>query len=178
MADSVAETMRDRGAFWSPAPDWASARVDRPGWSARRLSAHGRTLVSGDLAAAKASLAPDAAEVGLWGISPSQPAFLRMARDKALLVTPQPLAVASGWNAAGFVATPCDDGYAAFEISGEGLRDVICEATAADLDAGSPSAAIVFAGVAGILYRRAESVAVLEVESPLSAYIWSWLERA
>lgn len=178
MADRVAETMRDRGAFWRPAPDRAGAEIRRDGFSARRLPGLGQSLVSGDLRAAKASLAPDAVEVGLWGIAFGESALVRIARDKALLVTPQPLTVAPGWNAAGFVATPCDDAYSAFEISGERLRDVVGEGTAANPDAGSPSASVLFAGVPALLYRTAAETARLHVEAPLAAYVWTWLEGA
>lgn len=168
------ETMRDRGQFWSPAPDRA-ALLEGDGFAARCVAGLGQTLVSGDLTAGIAALAPGAGEVGLWGVAEAVPYVLRIARDRALLVTPSPLGIAPGWRD-GFAATPCDDGYAVIEILGAALGEVIAEAVSADLDAGSRSAAVQFAGVAALLYRTSPGTARLHVESPLAAYLWTWLE--
>ena len=119
------ETMRDRGQFWTPAPD-RSAVLEGKGFFARRVSGLGQTLVSGDLAAAIASLAPRAREVGLWGVAAGDTYSVRIARDRALLVTPSPLGIEPGWRD-GFVATPCDDAWAVIEMSGEALPDIVAE---------------------------------------------------
>lgn len=58
--------MRDEGAFWTPTPDWSSARIERNGWSARAVPAMRQVLVSGAIEDAAALLAPDAPQVGLW----------------------------------------------------------------------------------------------------------------
>lgn len=170
------ETMRDRGKFWTPAPDRAVVRIEREGLSARFLSGLGQTLVSGDLDAALSTIAPGAPEFGLWGLADTESFSVRVARDRALLVTPAPLAVVSGWRD-GFVATPCDDAFAVVEISGEGLLELVSEATSVSLDAGSRSAAVLFAGVTVFLYRSGPATARLHVEAPLAAYLWSWLEE-
>lgn len=172
------EAMHDRGRFWTPAPDWRAASLEGEGWRARRIHGLGQTLVSGDLDAARAALAPGAGEVGLWGVAgegAGDGAYAaRIARDRALLVTPSPLAAAPGWRD-GFAVSPCDDLYAAVEISGPAMPQLVAEGTAADLEAGSRSAAVLFSGVSCLLYRAGPERARLHVESPFAAYIWTWL---
>lgn len=170
------ETMRDRGRFWTPAPDMAVAAIERAGFSARFRGGLGQTLLSGDLAAAIATLAPGAPEVGLWGLASQEPLWLRIARDRALLVSAAPLDLAPGWRD-GFVATPCDDGYAVIELAGAAMPDVLAEGISAALAAGSRSAAVLFAGVPILLYRTGAETARIHVESALATYLWTWLER-
>ena len=175
---SASDAMRDRGRFWSPVPDWNAAGLARESWRARRIAGLGQTLISGELDAAVAALAPGAAEAGLWQLTDTDRVLVRIARDRALLVTGKPLRVEPGWHADGYVAAPCDDGYAVFEISGEGLGKVVAQASSADTEAGSRSASIMFAGVPALLYRTAPSTARVHVESPLAAYLQAWLEGA
>ena len=100
---------------------------------------------------------------------------VRIARDRALIVSAGPLTVEPGWHD-GWAATPADDVYAVLEIGGAGLQALVSEATSADLDGGSPSAAIMFAGIACLLYRTGQTTARLHVERPLATYVWHWLE--
>ena len=86
-----------------------------------------------------------------------------------------PLTVEPGWHD-GWAATPADDVDAVLEIGGAGLQALVAEATSADLDGGSPSAAIMFAGIACLLYRTGQTIARLHVERPLATYVWHWLE--
>jgi len=175
MADNA--TMRDRGQFWSPVPDWTKAALTGDGWTARRLEGVGQTLVSGDIETAVGVLAHGAAEVGLWGLVDTGRVIVHIARGKALIVTPSPLGVEPTWRA-GFVATPADDAWAVFEIAGPQLVGLVTQATAADLDAGSRSAALLFAGTPALLYRTAPHTARLHIEAPLATYLWNWLEGA
>ena len=175
MADTA--TMRDRGLFWRPVPDWPSAEIGRGGWSARRKSGLGQTLVSGDVEAAIDDLAHGAAEVGLWGITDTDRVLVRIARDKALLVTPSPIAFEPPSRGV-FVATPADDAWAVFDLSGGDIADLVAQATAVDLGAGSRSASLMFAGVPALLYRTSPDAARLHVEAPLATYLWTWLEGA
>jgi sarcosine oxidase gamma subunit len=169
------EAMRDRGQFWSPQPDWENARIERDGYSVRRALGLGQTLVSGEIDAAIAEFTPDAPEAGLWSVVKAEPFAVRIGRDRALLVSPAPLGVAPGWRN-GCAVTPCDDAYAILEISGVALREILAEGTAVDIEAGSRSAAALFAGVTVFLYRIGPETARLHVEAPLAAYLWAWLE--
>ncbi len=166
----------DRGLFWEPAPDFGTAVIRRDGLAMQSVSGLGQILVSGDLGAAAKVLAPDAPMVGLWGIVETSTVFLRMARDRALLVSPQPLAIRPGWRAEGFAASPADDAFIVLEIAGDDLAIVVAEATGADLTSGSPSAAIRFCGVDALLCRSAPDTARLHVERAFAPYVWRWLE--
>lgn len=169
------DAMDDRGQFWNPQPDWGTARIERDGYSVRGIPGLGQTLVSGNLGAALADLMPDAPEAGLWSVAEGEPLAVRIARDRALLVSSSPLGVAPGWRE-GYVATPCDDACAVLEISGAALREIVAEGTFVDIEAGSRSAAVLFAGVTVFLYRTGPETARLHVEAPLAAYLWAWLE--
>lgn len=168
------ETMRDRGKFWTPAPA-EDAVLSGRGFEARCVNGLGQTLLSGDVHAAVSALAPSADEVGLWDIASGEACSVRLSRDRALLVTRKRLDIAPGWRD-GFVATPCDDAYAVVDFLGDEREEIIAEAASANLEAGSRSAALLFAGVPALLYRIATDVARLHVERPLLAYIWAWLE--
>ncbi|MBS3651099.1 hypothetical protein KEU06_21025 [Pseudaminobacter sp. 19-2017] len=168
--------MAEREQFWSAPPEWETAEITRAGFSARPVLGLGQVLVSGQFDAARETLAPGAPEAGLWSVIEGDRYLVRIARDRALLVTSQPLAIQSGWHAQGFATSPADDGWSVFELGGEGLRDVIAEAVSADLDRGSPSAAVQFAGTTALLYRTAENRARLHLERAVAAYVWQWLE--
>lgn len=165
----------DAAAGWTPPPDWRDAAIVRASWSARPAHGLGQMLLSGDLGAARAALAPAAAEAGLWQVAGGD-ALVRIARDRALLVTARPLDAPAGWSPGGWAASPADDAWAVFELAGESARAVCAQATSADLEAGSPSAALLFAGVACLLYRIAPDIARLHVESGFAPYLWRWLE--
>src|SRR5690606_36708217 len=147
---SMREAMHDRGEYWTTTTDWRAANLEGEGWSARRIYGLGLTLVSGDLDSARSAHAPGAEAVGLRGVAgegAGDGAYAaRIARDRALLVTPSPLAAAPGWRD-GFAVSPCDDLDAVIEISGPAMPQLVSEGTAADLEAGSRSAAVVFSGV-------------------------------
>ena len=166
----------DRGLFWEPVPDFGTAVIRRDGLAVHAVSGLGQVLVSGDLAAAAAALAPEAPMAGLWGIADTPTFFLRMARDRALLVSPRPLALLPGWRPEGFAASPADDAFTVLEIAGADLAMVVAEATGADLSAGSPSAAIRFGSVDALLCRSAPDIARLHVERAFAPYLWRWLE--
>lgn len=169
------EAMHDRGQFWRPQPDWGTARIERDGYMVRRILGLGQALASGEIDAAIAEFTPDAPEAGLWSVVEAGPFAVRIGRDRALLVSPAPLGVAPGWRN-GYVVTPCDDAYATLEISGAALREIVAEGTSVDIEAGSRSAAVLFAGVTVFLYRTGPETARLHVEAPLAAYLWAWLE--
>ena len=170
------ETMRDRGRFWTSAPDMAKAGIAGDGFFARFRAGLGQTLISGKLDIAISALAPGTPEAGLWDLAQEERVCLRIARDRALLVSATPLDLTPGWRD-GFVATPCDDAYAVIEMSGPAMPNVIAEGTSADIEANSRSAAVLFAGVPVLLYRIGADTARIHVESPLAAYLWTWLEQ-
>jgi hypothetical protein len=168
--------MAEPAAPWSPVPEWTTAVLERDGWSARVLPGLGQTMVSGDLERATSELAPQSAECGLWGLVEGVPYRIRLARRNLLLVSAAPLGVAAGWRREGWAASPADDAFTVFELEGAALRRLVSEATSADIDGQSPSAAVHFAGVTGFVYRMAAARARVHVEAPFAAYVWRWLE--
>ncbi|HLS18228.1 MAG TPA: hypothetical protein VK090_00335 [Paracoccaceae bacterium] len=134
-------------------------------------------MVSGDLAAALAALCPDARMVGLGEECGEQDFALRIARDRALLVTGQALDVEPGWYPAGYAVSSADDAFAAVALSGADAPAIIGEGVTADLKAASPSAAILFAGQFALLARRGEDYR-LWIERPMLAWLWAWLGGA
>lgn len=177
-ASRRAAPLNHAATLWSPAPDFSTAAIDRNGWTVRPVSGLAQMLVSGDLAAARAAFAPDTAEVGLWEIAAPRSCLVRIARDRALVVSAGgSQSVASGWRSEGFAASDASDLYAVFDLHGPAIRTVVAEACAADLDAASPSAATLFAGFHALLYRTAENGARLHVEAPFAPALWRWLEE-
>jgi hypothetical protein len=175
-----------RETRWPPARGDAELLIDRQRLTARRLSGLGQTLISGDLDAAIATLAPGAPMLGLYALAPSGAHGLRIGRTSALVVTPAPLMGRSeerpsldglcvdGWRD-GWCATSVDDGWAAVEVSGEDASQALMQATSADFASGSPSAAVIFFGLRCLLARTPSGFR-LHVESPWLETLLTWLE--
>lgn len=152
---------------WAPVRGGSELLIDRQRLAAQRLSGLGQTLISGDLDAAIADLAPGAPVLSLYALAPEGAHGLRIGRTSALLVTPSPLTVSEGWRD-GWCATSVDDAWAAVEVSGEDASQSLMQATSADLASDSPSAAVMFFGLPGLLARTPAGFRV-HVEA-------SWLE--
>lgn len=165
-----------RETNWSPARPLDGVLVARPGFVARAVAGLGQTMISGDLAAALKTLARGAPLLGIMRAVPKGRHALRIARDRALLVTPAPLEAADGWRE-GWCATRMDDAYAVIEVEGAGAGDVLMQATAADLAAVSPSAAVMFAGQRVLLVRTVGGFR-LHVERPRLEALMTWLDGA
>ncbi len=126
-------------------------------------------LISGDLEAAIAALAPGGRSIGLFQDRPLI-AAIRIARDRALLVgaTGEP-----GWHD-GYAISPATGLYTCFQISGADVMDALTEGTGADLTASSPAASLQFAGITCLLTRQGK-LAELWVEAAMATYVTSWL---
>ncbi len=165
-----------RETAWAPARRGTGTLIDRPRIRASALAGRGHILISGDLGAAIAALAPDAPLVGLYAPAPAGAHALRIARDRALLVTPAPLWAADGWRE-GFCATAVDDGWAAIDVDGPDAPSALAQGTSADLAAGSPSAALLFAGFRCLLLRT-DAGFRLHVEASWLEPLLTWLDGA
>jgi hypothetical protein len=159
---------------WPPARGGAELLIDRQRLTVRCLIGLGQTLISGDLDAALADLAPGAPMLGLYALAPKDAHALRIGRQNALLVTPAPLSVVEDWRA-GWCATSVDDGWAAVEISGADAAQALMQATSADLASGSPSAAVLVFGLRGLLARTSSGFRV-HVETPWLETLLTWLD--
>ena len=159
---------------WPPARGGAEPLIDRQRLIARRLGGLGQTLISGDLVAAVAGLAPGAPMLGLYALAPEGAHALRIGRMSALLITPAPLAVMDGWRD-GWCATNVDEGWAAVDVLGADAPRALMQATAADLASGSSSAAVFVFGVRGLLARTPSGFRV-HIESPWLETLLTWLD--
>ena len=157
---------------WPPARGGAGLLIDRQGLTVRQLGGFGQTLISGDLEAAIAHLAPGAPMLGLYALAPDGAHALRIGQASALLITPAPLASTDGWRDS-WCATSVDDGWAAVEISGADAA--LMQATSADLASDSPSAAAMIFGLRGLLARTPSGFRV-HVESPWAETLLAWLD--
>ncbi len=165
-----------RETDWAPARRAGDALMARPGFAVRARTGLGQTLISGDLEAALKALARGAPLLGLYATAPRGRHALRIGRDKALLVTSAPIAVAEGWRD-GWCATAVDDGWVVVDVEGPGAGLVLMQGTSADLAAGSPSAAVLFAGRRCLLLG-AEKGFRLHVEAPWFDALMTWLDGA
>jgi hypothetical protein len=159
---------------WPPARGGAGLLIDRQRFTVRRLGGLGQTLISGDLDAAVATLAPGAPMLGLYALLPAGAHAFCIGRMSALLVTPAPLSVVDGWRD-GWCATSVDDGWAAVEISGADSQQALVQATSADLASCSPSAAAMIFGLRGLLARTPSGFRV-HVEAPWLETLLGWLD--
>lgn len=163
----------DDSTLWttpSPAP---GSILQGKGVSVACLPATGAALISGDLDAAIGALAPGAPLLGLLASRPQIPFALRIARDRALLITPEPLDMAPGWQD-GFAVSPADDLYLVLSITGDGARDL--QDACLSAPAGSPSAAGVFGGHACLVLDNGQGPDVW-VPASESAALWLRLSR-
>jgi hypothetical protein len=163
-----------RETRWPPARGRGGLLIDRPGLKAWAADELGQTLISGDLEPAVAALAPGAPTLGLYALAPEGAHALSIGRTSALLVTPAPLAFAEGWRE-GWSATSVDDGWIAVEVSGADAAQALAQGTSADLIAGSPSAAVLFFGLRGLLARRPAGFRV-HIEAPWLETLLTWLD--
>jgi len=165
-----------RETRWPAAHGRAGILIDRPRLQARALDGLGQTLISGDLDAAVAALAPGAPTLGLYALAPQEAHAMRIGRTSALLVTPTAIAAPEGWRG-GWCATSVDDGWTAVEVSGADAAQALMQATSADLASGSPSAAVIVFGLRGLL-ARTEAGFRLHVEAPWLETLLAWLDGA
>jgi hypothetical protein len=161
---------------WPPARGGGELLIDRRRLTAWRLGELGQTLISGDLEAAVAAIAPGAPMLGLYALAPEGAHGLRIGRASALLITPAPLSVVAGWRD-GWCATSVDDGWAAVAVSGADAAHALMQATSADLASGSPSAAVLVFGLRGLLTRTPSGFRV-HIESPWLETLLTWLDGA
>ena len=165
-----------REMAWPPARRPGGTLIERPRLKARALAGSGSTLISGDVGGAVQTLAPGAPVFGLHALAPEGAHALRIARDRALLATPSPLGWTDGWRD-GWCATSVDDGWAAIDVSGPDAPLALMQGTPVELAGGSPSAAVLFAGLRCLLLRT-EAGFRLHLEAPWLEALLTWMDGA
>ncbi|RVC23666.1 hypothetical protein, partial [Mesorhizobium sp. M7A.F.Ca.CA.004.04.2.1] len=101
----------------------------------------------------------------------------RLARDRLLVVSKSPLAIATGWHADGFAVTAISAGLQIFEAEGMALDAFIARGTTLDPAKPSASAALSFAGISAVVYRLDGKLRI-HVDRGLATYLWTWMETA
>lgn len=158
--------MRERE--WTDRPLHPGDMMDHAGLRVTPAPIHDAVMVTGDLTAAIADIAPGAAFVGLYA-ERGEPGLIRIARDKALCVG---ATFAEGWHGT-FATSDASGLYACLHMSGPALTDALSEGTGADLHGNSPSAAVMFAGQTCLLTRQGET-AELWVPAAMETYMTGW----
>lgn len=169
--------MRDLAEKWSVAPDWQSATITAPGLVVRTISGLDQLLVSGDLDTWARVSGVGGTGVGAFGTVQGDRYAARLARDRLLVVSNTPLAIATGWHEEGFAVTAIGAGLQVFEAEGSALDAFMARGTTLDPKQVSASAALSFAGIGAIVYRH-ESKLRIHVDRGLATYLWTWMETA
>jgi sarcosine oxidase gamma subunit len=169
--------MRDLAEKWSVAPDWQGAVITTPGLAVRAISGLNQLLVSGDLDAWARVSGVDGTGVGAFGAAQGDRYAARLARDRLLVASDSPLAIATGWHADGYAVTAISAGLQVFEVEGTALDAFIARGTTLDPAKPSTSAALSFAGISAIVYRHEDRLRI-HADRGLAAYLWTWMETA
>lgn len=164
--------MRNLAEKWAAIPDWQAAVVDTSGFSIRAVPGLIQYLVSGDLAAWSKASGVAIQPVGAFGQAKGDAYTVQVARDRLLVVSALPTAVAQGWHHAGFAVTTVSAGLQIFEVEGA-IDELIARATTLDPGKASASASISFAGINAVVYRHGETLRI-HVDRGLATYFWTW----
>ena len=163
--------MRDFASKWRAVPDWENDRIEKDGFSARRISGLHQTLISGKI--------PPALNPIGWGpIVGGSDYSVQISRDRVLQISNKPHSGSFGWQKAGYAATSADDLYAVFELSGENCCELFARAANFSWQAESKSASMLFSKITALVYRHEEKNRLrIHIESPYATYFYTWLEQ-
>lgn len=131
---------------WTDRPLDVGGTLHAPDCVVTRGAPGALSLISGDLSAALAALSLQAELLGFAAVPDSPTYALRIGRDHALLVTPEPPQADMGWHAQGFALSDAGGAYARLDLQGPGAMDLLAHGLAAPAPEGSPSAALQFCG--------------------------------
>lgn len=166
---------------WPELPDLSGEIIARNDLRVTGATAPAALLISGDLDAALAALAPGAPMLGLGADTQADGGAgtwaARIARDRALLVGAALPDVAAGWHAGGYGISQAGDLWRLFAVAGSAADRVIAEGTSADITAASPSAAVLFAGQTCLLLRQ-RGAWLIGAETPRAWALATWLKDA
>ena len=170
--------MHDRGAFWSPVPDWSSVALSTATVSARPVNATAAWQLSGEWGGVLTRLGVGAVRGPRDRCADARYA-LRLSPDSVLLVGPDALDLSPGWNDAGYAATDLRDALVIVDVEGPGAADLMASGSEYPFADGSirphESARLQFAGHAIALSRRPAGWR-LHVPRQWATALWRWLE--
>lgn len=163
--------MLDRSAFWPVQP----RRLTGKDLSVALLAPVPQVMISGDLDAACTAFDLPA-PVGLLGQTVGSRAAIRLARYRMLAVGVT-LSHANAGLRERFATTPATGSLAVLQIDGARSAELLARATAVDFIAGSPSAALQFAGMTAVLYRHDAGMR-LHLDRGLVDYAFDWVQAS
>ena len=171
--------MLDLGSRWSPPEE--GDRIEVAGGRIRiaRVRHLHQALVSGNEAAALATLQLEGEGVGAFDLTSAPRYRVTIARDRFLAVSQMPLGIAEGWHDAGFAFTTVSDALAVFDIAGEDLERLKERAANPALVTGSRSARVDFAGRGCLVYHpHSPDVLRVHVDRAFADYFLTWIARS
>lgn len=160
---------------WTNQSPVAGHSADYPGLCVACAEPTGALMISGDLMAALTALAPGAPMLGCGAQAPQGAHAIRIARDRALLVTPEPLDADAGWYGV-YAISLADDLYSVITLSGPRAEEIASACTSVPLDGSSASATTLFGGIGAHVTRSGDTL-VIRVQAPDAAALWSLLAR-
>lgn len=164
----------DERHWTNPSPEPGQV-AEYPGLSVTCIAPGGALMISGDLDAALSALVEGPPVLGCGAPAPEGTHAIRIARDRALLVTDAPLDVAPGWHGS-YAISLADDLYTLISLEGPRVEEIAAACTATPLDGSSPSATTLFGGL-GAHVTRGGNRLMIRVQSPDGAALWSLLAR-
>lgn len=162
---------------WTDRPLAPGASIDAAGVRVTRGTAGAQYLISGNLDAALAALAPEAARLGFAQVAGTGDIAIRIARDRALLVTLAPVNRDGGWQAEGFALSPAGGLYVPLALQGEGAAGLLAQMLASAPPHGSPSAMVHVLGRPGLVTGRPDGL-TLWIEPGHLAFVTEFFRQA
>ena len=142
-----------------------------PGIQLRRISGQRKTFISGAFDRALNMLPYDVPITGTDCETPCDRIAVRMARDRVLVVTPEPVPLPEGWHEKGFSVSIADDAWTSVEVLGRHHRLLsVCMTSIPGY--GSRSAAVSINGHLSLLVRS-DGRSLIFVETPMLHYHWA-----
>lgn len=172
--------MLDRGSFWTAASSLSQASFTSGALHVDVMESLYQVVLSGSPCFGKGALADVPPPLGFNDVAVGTTYAAALARDRILVVSPEPLGIVEGWDAAtGIAATTMDDGLTIFDVFGADLDDLIGMATTIGRGERTASSAILFASIPCVAYRHASRTSLrIHVERPLAPHLAQWIRRA
>lgn len=171
--------MHNRAEFWTPVPDWQSARCDREDVRVTAVPDLKQILIISGDAGAFLSRRGLTGGLGPRDVATGASYVLTLAPDRLLSASETSAPADLGWTDAGYAATDMSDGIVAIDISGPRALDLVQQGTSYDFTPRErrvgESVNIVFAGLRVAIVGRAEGGYRLHVERPYATALWTWL---
>jgi hypothetical protein len=167
--------MLDLSTRWPAEPDWQCELLNRHSLSMRRLHGMDQLLVSGDLDVWHRRLGVEGSRGAPVTKAGAGAYTVRIASDRLLAISISAFEASAGWHEEGFAVTRVGSALCLLELTGADVDTLMERATSSDARSGSRSAAIFFAGIQAIAYRKGGALR-LHVDRALAAFVVQWVK--